>query len=83
MADGETLDSLSFEEALKKLEEIVHRLEGGDVPLDEAISLYGQGEALRAQCTRRLADAEARIEKIVAGPGGGGAAPSLQPFDPD
>jgi exodeoxyribonuclease VII small subunit len=81
MADGETLDSLSFEEALKKLEEIVHRLEGGDVPLDEAISLYAQGEELRKQCTSRLADAEARIDKIVAGPGG--APPVLQPFDPD
>ena len=80
MSGGETLEGLSFEEALKKLEEIVHRLEGGDVPLDEAIGLYAEGEKLRNQCSRRLADAEARIEKIVAGSGG---APALQPFDPE
>ena len=56
---------LSFEEALAALEEIVGRLEGGSVPLDESISLYEKGEELRKQCQARLDAAQQRIEKIV------------------
>ena len=41
------LSQLSFEDALRALESIVRRLESGDVPLDESISLYAQGEELR------------------------------------
>lgn len=63
-------DALSFEDALRELENIVQRLERGDVPLDESIALYARGEALRAQCQRRLTDAEARIEKLTLGAGG-------------
>lgn len=62
-------DTLSFEDALRELEGIVHKLERGDVPLDKSIALYARGEALRAQCQKRLADAEARIEKLTLGPG--------------
>lgn len=47
----------------------MHKLERGDVPLDESIALYARGEALRAQCQKRLADAEARIEKLTLGAG--------------
>lgn len=57
--------SLSFEDALRELEMIVQRLERGDVPLDDSIALYARGEALRSQCQKRLADAEARIEKLT------------------
>lgn len=60
-----TLDSLSFEEALRELESIVQTLERGEVPLDDSIALYSRGEMLRAQCQKRLADAEARIEKLT------------------
>ncbi len=63
-------DALSFEDALRELEAIVHKLERGDVALDESIALYARGEALRAQCQKRLADAEARIEKLTLGAGG-------------
>lgn len=62
--------SLSFEEALKELESIVARLESGDESLDDSISLYTKGDALRAQCEARLKDAQARIEKISLGPDG-------------
>lgn len=70
MADnGDSSDAdlagMSFEEALKELEGIVRRLEGGDVPLDESIALYARGEKLRSQCARRLADAEARIQQLT------------------
>ena len=70
---------MSFEDALRALEEVVRRLEGGDVPLDESIDLYERGEALRQHCQKRLDAAQARIERIVAGPDG--RANSLVPFD--
>ncbi len=77
----ETIDfsALSFEEALRKLEEIVARLESGDAALDEAITLYTAGDALRAQCEKRLKDAQARIEKITLG--ADGAPSGTAPFD--
>ncbi|WAT18263.1 exodeoxyribonuclease VII small subunit [Aurantiacibacter sp. MUD11] len=61
---------MSFEDALRSLEEVVRRLEGGEVPLDESIALYERGEALRRHCQARLDAAQERIEKIVAGPDG-------------
>jgi exodeoxyribonuclease VII small subunit len=64
------LDEMSFEDALRALEDVVRRLESGEVPLDESISLYERGEALRRHCQARLDAAQARIEKIVAGPDG-------------
>ena len=71
--------SLSFEDALRALEDVVRALESGDVPLDDSITLYERGEALRRHCQARLDAAQARIEKIVAGPDGLPA--STQPFD--
>jgi exodeoxyribonuclease VII small subunit len=70
---------MSFEDALKALEDVVRRLESGDVPLDDSIDLYERGEALRKRCQTRLDAAQARIEKIVAGPDGQVA--GVQPFD--
>jgi exodeoxyribonuclease VII small subunit len=76
---SEDLSALSFEEALKQLETIVARLESGDASLDESISLYTRGDALRAQCTARLKDAQARIEAISFGTDG--APNGTRPFD--
>jgi exodeoxyribonuclease VII small subunit len=70
MTDQPDLSALSFEDALKELETIVAKLESGDAALDESISLYARGEALRAQCETRLKDAQARIEKITLAPDG-------------
>ena len=64
--DG-AINDLTFEAALKRLEEIVRRLETGDTPLDQAIDLYAEGDRLKQQCEKRLADAQARIEKIQLG----------------
>ncbi|MEJ7927783.1 exodeoxyribonuclease VII small subunit [Sphingobium sp. AN641] len=82
-ADGAAPDlaTLSFEDALRALETIVRRLESGDVPLDESISLYAEGEALRKQCAQRLADAEARIAKLTID--ASGAISGTQPFGVD
>ena len=70
MTDQPDFSTLSFEDALKELETIVARLESGDAALDESITLYTRGEALRAQCEKRLKDAQARIEKITLGADG-------------
>jgi len=61
---------LSFEAALKELESIVDRLEHGEAPLEEAISLYQRGAALKAHCQARLEAARLRVEQIVVGQGG-------------
>jgi exodeoxyribonuclease VII small subunit len=79
MTDQNDFSSLSFEDALRKLEEIVGRLESGEAALDEAITLYTQGDILRAQCEKRLKDAQARIEKITLGADGSPA--GTTPFD--
>lgn len=69
MADDK-IEDLSFEDALKQLEEIVRTLEQGSAPLDESIALYQRGDALKRHCEARLKDAQEKIEKISLGPDG-------------
>ena len=76
---GPDISQLSFEDALRALEEVVRKLETGEVPLDESIDLYERGEQLRKHCQARLDAAQARIDKIVAGPDGKAA--GTEPFD--
>ncbi len=76
---GNDISALTFEDALRALEEVVRKLESGEVPLDDSISLYERGEALRKHCQARLDAAQARIERIVAGPDG--SPTGTQPFD--
>jgi len=61
------VDQLSFETALEELEDIVGRLEQGEVDLEDSISLYERGQALKAHCEKKLKAAEGRLEKIVLG----------------
>ncbi len=79
MSEDPNISDLSFEDALKRLETIVHRLESGEASLDESIKLYAEGDQLRKQCETRLQDAQARIEKISLGPDG--APRGTQAFD--
>ena len=74
---------LSFEQALSALEDLVRRLETGEVPLAESIDLYERGETLRQLCQQRLDAAQERIERIVTGPDGkpSGLAPFDEPDD--
>ena len=58
------VEQLSFEDALKELESIVHQLETGDATLEGSITLYERGNQLRARCADRLDRAQARIEAI-------------------
>jgi exodeoxyribonuclease VII small subunit len=56
---------MTYEEAQKELEEIVQRLESGEVPLDEALKLWERGEELYRFCRERLDRAEGRIEELA------------------
>jgi exodeoxyribonuclease VII small subunit len=64
------VENLSFEAALAELEDIVSRLEQGEVDLEDSIALYERGNALKAHCEKKLKGAEMRLEKIVLGPEG-------------
>jgi exodeoxyribonuclease VII small subunit len=81
MTDTASIKTLPFEKALAELEEIVRRLERGDVPLEDSIAIYERGEALKKHCEQLLKKAEARIEKITIGPDG--AASGTAPLDVD
>jgi len=67
MPDNTNADvkSLSFERAIEELESIVKRLEEGKVPLEESVTIYERGEALKRRCEELLRQAEARVEKIT------------------
>jgi exodeoxyribonuclease VII small subunit len=62
--------AMSFEDALAELEQIVRRLEGGQVKLDEAILSYERGAQLKQHCERKLNEAQQRVDRIVIGPNG-------------
>ncbi len=64
------IGAMTFERALKELEHIVGRLERGDVELEESITIYERGEALKDHCDRLLKQAEAKVEKLTLGAGG-------------
>lgn len=79
--DNSDITALSFEDALRALEDIVRKLEGGEVPLDSSIALYERGEKLRQHCQARLDAAQLKIEQIIAG--ADGQATGTRPFDPE
>jgi exodeoxyribonuclease VII small subunit len=67
MADTPANDvkKLTFEVALAELEQIVQKLERGDVALEESVTIYERGEVLKRRCEELLRQAEARVEKIT------------------
>jgi exodeoxyribonuclease VII small subunit len=58
---------LSFEEAMKRLEEIVSHLEKGDIPLEESIRLFEEGSGLLALCSSQLEEAEQKVSLLRRG----------------
>jgi exodeoxyribonuclease VII small subunit len=70
--------ALSFEAAMAELETIVRRLEGGEVNLEESVTLYERGQALRQHCEARLKAAELRVEQVSLG--SDGQAAGTKPF---
>lgn len=56
---------MTFEEAIKNLETIVQKLEGNEIPLDEAIKSYEESQKLIKECEKQLSTAEKKIKKLV------------------
>jgi len=65
MKRSEEQQPKSFEASLEALEEIVHQLEGGDLPLEKSLELFEDGIRLSRQCQERLNQAERRIEVLL------------------
>ncbi|MBW2095477.1 MAG: exodeoxyribonuclease VII small subunit [Deltaproteobacteria bacterium] len=59
-----------FEKALAELEEIVHALESGDLPLDESLKAFEKGMKLVQFCSRKLEEAEKKVTMLVRAEGG-------------
>lgn len=70
------IKALSFEDAMEELESIVRALEDGRGQLDEAISAYERGSALKRHCEDLLKKAQMRVEKIVLADGGATSEPA-------
>lgn len=69
----------SFEKSLAELEEIVTKLEEGDLPLEESLELFEKGISLSRSCRERLTNAERRIEILMKEPDGGFVAEEIDP----
>ncbi|HCP82378.1 MAG TPA: exodeoxyribonuclease VII small subunit [Octadecabacter sp.] len=59
------VQDMSFEDALRELEQVVGKLERGEVPLDESIALYERGALLKTLCEGKLKDAEEKVAKLT------------------
>ncbi len=59
------VNEMSFEQAMKELEQVVGRLERGDVALDESITLYERGAELKKRCEAKLKEAEEKVAAIT------------------
>lgn len=68
----------SYEEAVSRLEEIVQRLETGELPLDESLTLFEEGIGLAKYCSGKLDAAEGRLEILLGFENG---EPKLAPFN--
>ena len=61
-----------FEDSMRRLEEIVEKMESGDLPLDEALKYYEEGIQLSRLCYKKLSEAEKKIQKLVKKKGADG-----------
>ncbi|MBP9828738.1 MAG: exodeoxyribonuclease VII small subunit [Proteobacteria bacterium] len=73
----QTIEKLSFEEALSDLESLVRRLEEGKCPLDEAIKTFERGIGLKNHCDSMLKNARLKVEQILENSDG---TASMKPF---
>ena len=64
------IKDLSFEQALSELEEIVEKLEQGDIDLEDSIGIYERGNLLKAHCEKKLESAKMKVDKIISQPDG-------------
>jgi exodeoxyribonuclease VII small subunit len=61
----EIAPGVTFEQCLERLEQIVHALEGGTLPLEDSLKVFEEGIALARHCARYLEEAERRVEVLV------------------
>ena len=66
----EEVKAMTFEAALEALEEIVQKLDSGQVSLEDSIDIYTRGTQLKRHCEAKLRSAKERVDKIVVGSGG-------------
>ena len=77
------LKKLTFEKAMKELEELVDSLDKGDISLDEAIAAYDRGSQLKDYCEKKLQEAKMKVDTIQASDITGTIPEKLSPFKPD
>ncbi|HLB65500.1 MAG TPA: exodeoxyribonuclease VII small subunit [Anaerolineales bacterium] len=64
-------EEMSYEQAFQELEATVHRLEAGELPLEEALALFERGQALATRCNDLLDQAELKLRKLMPDERGG------------
>ena len=67
LTPGAPGNEITYEAALAELEQIVQRMEGGQLPLEESIAAYRRGSELLKHCQQQLADAERKIQVLEEG----------------
>ena len=77
------LEKLTFEKAMKELEELVDSLDKGDVSLDEAIAAYDRGSQLKVYCEKKLQEAKMKVDTIQASDNTDTIPEKLSHFKPD
>ena len=68
---AKTIDKMTFEEAFTELESVVAQLEGGEIPLENAIELFERGQALSIRCSQLLDEAELKLKQLTPNGEGG------------
>ncbi len=71
MAKPKPPEELSYEQAFQELEATVHKLEAGEIPLEESLALFERGQALAARCSELLDQAELKLRQLVPDEHGG------------
>ena len=64
------MQTMNFEDGLKRLEEIVRKMEQGNASLEESLKLFEEGTSLVAQCGKQLDEAELKVVRLMKGPDG-------------
>ena len=77
------LKKMTFEDAMKELENLVDALDKGDVSLDEAIAAYDRGSQLKDHCQKKLNEAKMKVETIQSSGESNVITNKLTSFDPD
>ena len=76
---GEPIEQLSFDAALQQLEALAQKLEGGDIPLEDALAVYERAVRLFTHCRDRLERVELRLEQLTSDLEGEVTTTSLEP----